>query len=167
MTNSETLALVEKIKQRKLSVLFVEDNKELRRIIGDSLKIAFHKSKVVGDGREALEELDRDSYDLIITDLNMPYVNGAELIHRIREKCKIFPIIITTAHFEFDEVYNAIPNLFVITKPYSIFEILKAVDSLETNAKILIEDDVYEKLDASYDEARKILEIIQNKCKGI
>jgi DNA-binding response OmpR family regulator len=52
-----------------------------------------------GNGKIGLEHLDRHNYDLVITDINMPYANGFEVMSRIRsqEKHKAVPVIAMTS----------------------------------------------------------------------
>lgn len=160
--------IADKIKKRKLSVLFVEDNQVIMNVTLKSLKLLFKKVDSANNGKEALELLDNGKYDLIITDINIPDLDGAELIREIRKKCKVFPIIITTGYFEFQEIYKEQPNIIVVQKPYDITEVLKALDKFEEIGKVLVEDDIYEKLENSYKEARKVLDMLKNyegECK--
>lgn len=161
-----TKELVDRVQKRELSVLFVEDNDELRIAMAKSLKLAFKHYDLAVDGKEALELIKSHQYDLVITDMNMPESDGVDLIKSIRGMCKTFPIIITTAHTEFNNIYKDVPNLYLINKPYSIFEILRAVDALEETGCIIIEDNVYDRLEESYSEARKVLDLINKAFKG-
>lgn len=156
----------ERIKERKLSVLFVEDNHVIMGVTVKSLNLLFRKVDTATNGLEALELIELNKYDLIITDINMPSMDGSKLIREIRNKCKIFPIIITTAHNEFKEIYKEQPNIIVINKPYDISELLDALDNFNKEGKVLIEDDIYEKLDNSYNEARKILDMLNKNFEG-
>ena len=148
--------MAKRLRERKLSILFVEDNPIIQQVTSKSLGMIFRNVDTASDGKEALELLESNRYDLIITDINMPDVDGSQVIRAIRQKCKIFPIIITTAHFEFKEIYKEQPNVIVIEKPYNVEELLNALDKFEDIGKVIVEDDIYEKMEESYKEARKL-----------
>ena len=85
------------------------------------------------DGPEALEELDKENFDIIITDLEMPKMQGFDLIKEIREqkKLKEIPIIILTGragkkHKEKGEQLGA--NAY-ITKPFKENDLLKTLEN--------------------------------------
>jgi CheY-like chemotaxis protein len=65
-------------------------------------KLWIYRVVVAADGREALAALEKDSYDLVLMDIQMPEMNGMEATARIREKEKITgghqPIVALTAH---------------------------------------------------------------------
>lgn len=155
-----------KTKQRQLSVLFVEDDKSIRDVMKRSLDMVFKRADLAEDGIAALELLGLHQYDLIITDINMPRSSGVDLIHSIRKRCKTFPIIITTAYSEFVGLYTDTPNIYIIKKPYSILDILEALDILEEEGRILVEDDIYDKLEEAYNEAKRVLDLLNNKLEG-
>lgn len=67
------------------SVLVVDDSAITQRIMKNHLSKAGCKVVVAGDGVEALAKLDKQSFDLVVTDMNMPRMNGIELVRAIRE----------------------------------------------------------------------------------
>lgn len=165
MITQELKDQIDRTRKRELSVLFAEDNETVREALTKSLKMVFKKVVAVEDGRAALEALRYDRFDFIITDINMPNTDGSRLIRAIRKFCKTFPIIITTAHSEFKDIYKETPNIVVITKPCSIINIMEAIDEFERHHNV-ISDDVYEKLNNAYDEARKVLDLLNKSFKG-
>ena len=83
-------------------ILLVDDSAMARSIIKRSLEICGLqdvKKFEANDGREALEILKKENIDLVITDLNMPNLNGEELLKRIKSSPKLFdiPVIIITS----------------------------------------------------------------------
>ncbi|HUU02207.1 MAG TPA: response regulator [Myxococcota bacterium] len=67
-------------------VLVVEDSSAMRSFIASTVEeIEGVRATEVSSGFEALKELPRRQFDLIITDINMPDINGLELVHFIRE----------------------------------------------------------------------------------
>lgn len=163
--NKDLLRKYRNVVKKELTVLYAEDNPEAREAIMKSLNMMFRKVRAVKDGKEALEQLRTHRYDLIITDINMPNMDGSKLIRSIRSICKTFPIIITTAHHEFKDIYADTPNIVVLKKPFDIEELINAIDDFEANNNV-ITDDVYEKLNEAYSEARKVLNMLNTKFKG-
>lgn len=65
-------------------ILAVDDSKSMRQMVSMSLKSAGHQVTEADDGRMALDLAQKEQYDLIVTDINMPNMNGIELIHALR-----------------------------------------------------------------------------------
>src|SRR3954453_8210962 len=90
------------------SILIVDDEKGQRDILCAILgKQGYHITPVSG-AREALEELGRESYDLILTDLKMQGMSGMELMERIFSEEPEQCVIMMTAHGTLDTVKTAI-----------------------------------------------------------
>lgn len=81
------------------TILVAEDSETIRRFIAMSLKLAGFEVITAVDGMDALEKLPLQKIDLLVTDLNMPNVDGFELIKSIREnpEYKELPIIILSS----------------------------------------------------------------------
>ena len=98
---------------RKLTVLYVEDDPEIRRTVESIMNKIFKELYVADDGEEALEiysrlKKDKKHLDAIISDINMPKVNGIELLERVREDNYDMPFIFTTAYSETDYLFDSI-----------------------------------------------------------
>lgn len=92
----------EKIEKLKLlKILFVEDEESLRNIIKETftkLDVTFDTAE---NGQEAFEKIQQNHYDLIVTDINMPILNGLDLIEKIRHILDLhIPVYIMSAHTE-------------------------------------------------------------------
>ncbi|MCK5519990.1 MAG: response regulator [Candidatus Marinimicrobia bacterium] len=110
-------------------VLTVDDSPTMRRIIVNSLKkIGFEDIIEAEHGLEGLEKLASNEVDLIITDWNMPEMNGEQFVKSLRDndKYKDTPIIMITTRGMKDDVLTAVKmgvNGYVV-KPFTP-EILK------------------------------------------
>ena len=122
----------------KYSILLVDDDREFAK----AMKRMFEKSgfgiTLAFDGGEALKLLSNDAFDLIISDLRMPNVDGAELMEELsRQKVEI-PIVFLTAYGEV-ESYMDVMNLGAfeyLHKPVRKKEILGVVEkALEQKKK--------------------------------
>ncbi|HOG18835.1 MAG TPA: response regulator [Salinivirgaceae bacterium] len=79
-------------------ILIVDDSESIRELVSFTLENAGHEVTKAVDGDDALKYLDGRKYDLIITDLHMPNLNGIELIKKVRaiEEYKFIPILFLT-----------------------------------------------------------------------
>lgn len=79
-------------------IMTADDSTSMRQMICFTLKQAGYDIVEACDGKEALSKIDSSSVDMLITDLNMPNVDGIELIRQVRAKpqCKFIPIIMLT-----------------------------------------------------------------------
>ncbi len=89
-------------KRQSLSFLVAEDNAVNQRLIGRLLEKRGHRVVLVQNGREALEAMRKQPFDIVLMDVQMPEMDGFEATRRIREKEKTSgahsPIIALTAH---------------------------------------------------------------------
>ena len=94
-----------------MKVLVVDDSGVMRKIIIRGLNACGINDIVEGgDGSEGFELFQRNPIDLVITDWNMPEMNGLELLQAIRETGSDVPIIMVTTENEKDKVLTAIQN---------------------------------------------------------
>ena len=85
------------------NILIVEDDQEINNLIGDALKKENYSVIQAFDGRQALE-MYNDNCQLVILDLMLPYVNGVEVLRKIREKSTLPVIILSAKDEETDKV---------------------------------------------------------------
>ncbi len=83
----------------KKTILVADDSPTIRKFVAVALNIQGFAVVAAGDGMEAVEKLPQQKIDLVITDLNMPNLDGFELIKIIREtpEYKDIPIIILSS----------------------------------------------------------------------
>ncbi len=82
---------------KNLSVLYAEDDESIQQTSVELFQNFFSNIQVAGDGEKALELYKSHNFDLIITDISMPKIDGIELITFIREKNLSIPIIVYSA----------------------------------------------------------------------
>ena len=116
---------------KNLTVLYVEDDDEVRENISKSLSYFVKNVVSAADGNEGYELYEKVSPDIIITDIDMPGMNGLELAARVRESDSFIPIVVTTAYTTEEFLLDAV-SLHLeryIVKPISL---AKLKESLET-----------------------------------
>lgn len=94
-----------------MKILIVDDFSTMRRIEKNILKhIGFSHIDEAGDGKEALQKLKSKKYDLVISDWNMPVMEGIELLRAVRrdDDLKHLPFLMVTAEAEKASVLMAI-----------------------------------------------------------
>lgn len=115
--------MYELLKNKK--ILSVEDNPDSQKYAECNLVKLNVNLFMASNGTEAIELLEKETFDIILMDLYMPYMNGVECIKKIRNEMKIdTPIIVMTAgllelHSEIEPYING-----SITKPYRKTELL-------------------------------------------
>ena len=118
-------------------ILVVEDDKNLRKLIVTCLEKSNYTVFETRNGQEALELMDREFVDLIVTDIMMPQIDGYELIKLLREAQYETPILIITAKEEFEDKKQGFElgaDDYMI-KPINIDEMLLRVKSLLRRSK--------------------------------
>ena len=96
--NTKTTIGLLKEKAKNISVLYVEDEEILRITTADFLSKLFQKVEVAVDGKDGLDKYLHAKYDIVITDITMPNMNGLELISSIRKYNLHQEIIVMSAH---------------------------------------------------------------------
>ena len=120
---------------RKLAALVVEDSPTMRQLIVFALRRIQRLAIVEAeDGLEALKKLASQRFDIVLTDINMPVMDGLKLIHRIRsdDALKDIPVVIITTEGGTEDRQRALAlgaNAY-ITKPIQGPHVLATVKDL-------------------------------------
>lgn len=101
-------------------IMIVEDEKSIREELKEILENARYQVVLLQNFEEALEEILRISPDLILLDINIPYMNGELLLQNLRKVSNIPVIMVTSRGLEVDEVLSMSYGADdYITKPYN------------------------------------------------
>lgn len=112
-------------------VLLADDEPGIRKVVRDALEKAGHEVETAADGEEACRLLEEGKFDLVVTDLTMPKVDGLELVRRIRRESAV-PILVLTVRKEEREkvrLLDAGADDYV-TKPFGIAELVARARAL-------------------------------------
>jgi len=122
-------------------ILIVEDELKIARFLELELGYEGYVVDQVHDGRDGLQKILEESFDLILLDIMLPSMNGIEVLRKVRQTLKV-PIIMLTAK---DEIMDKVMGLDMgaddyITKPFAIEELLARIRvalKKNANSKIL------------------------------
>lgn len=118
-------------------ILVVEDETSVREMVCDALKLAGYETRPAVDGSEALASQQKARADLIVSDVNMPKVDGYELAQRLRDRGDTTPIIFLTARSEKPDIGKGfrVGADDYISKPFGIEELVLRVAAILRRAK--------------------------------
>lgn len=116
-------------------VLIVEDNPNMSSLLADILSQCFDlTSEKAQDGQEALDILKDKTFDLVITDLMMPKIDGKELLKTVKQNFPKLPVVLITGYeAEFNPEEEPKPDGFLL-KPFKvqqIDEVLKRIPNFQ------------------------------------
>lgn len=120
-------------------ILIAEDDKELRQLFSHILTKNGYIVKGVSNGKEALDMLDKDYYDLIISDIMMPMMDGYELVRLLRSSGNNTPVMMITAKDAFDDMREGFMSGTddYMIKPININEMVLRVGALLRRAQMI------------------------------
>ncbi|MCF8535895.1 MAG: response regulator transcription factor [Rhodoluna sp.] len=115
----------------KANIIVVDDEPGVRDMLADALRMQGYAAASAADGHAALREIYEGNFDLIISDVNMPKVNGFELLERLRATGDETPVILLTARGDRADVavgFRAGADDYV-TKPFGLEELMLRVEA--------------------------------------
>lgn len=114
----------------RATVLVVEDDNSLNEALSDTLDSAGYCVESVTDGREALQFLDKEDVDLVISDIHMPNMEGTTLLTKIKQGKPDIPIMLMTAYGTIEQAVDTIRNGAVdyLVKPFEAEVLVNMVE---------------------------------------
>ena len=105
----------------KFNILWVDDDTSITEAISELLELIGHKCTIANNGKNALEHLSENTYDIVFTDIGMSGMNGWELIAAIRNSFGNQIKIITVSGWDIDEKTKEEHMIdFVLQKPFTV-----------------------------------------------
>ena len=122
-----------------LKILIAEDDRELRRLFAHVLLKNGYTVKEVGNGKEALDAIDAEYFDLIISDIMMPLMDGYEFVRLLREAGNTTPVLMITAKDAFDDMRRGFISGTddYMVKPINVNEMVLRVQALLRRAQMI------------------------------
>ena len=149
-----------KEKAKYFSILYVEDEETLRNKTAIFLSKIFKNVEVAFDGKDGLDKYFQNKYDIVITDILMPNMNGLELISNIRKKNKKQEFIITSAYTDQSYLTESI-QLGVtgyLIKPLDFNNIIDVIEQSLDKLLLMRENEMYKR------KLEDTLKITENKA---
>lgn len=152
-------------------VLVVDDTKNIRVLLTKCLELEGYAVENAADGKNALEMMGKQSFDLIFMDIKMPQLSGTEVLRRMRDMGIYTPVVIITAYAT---VKNAVEctqmgAVAYIQKPFTAEKVRTVLEEIESkknegldsgsliqSINMLIEEN---KLDEAFEQAKKALSL--------
>jgi two-component system response regulator MprA len=111
-------------------ILVVDDDPDIRTMLVDLLQLNGYSVCVAGNGAEALKSIDNRSPELVILDLWMPVLNGAEFVRELDRRGIDLPILVMTAAPNPTQLASDLGVAGYLQKPFELFDLLDSVKRL-------------------------------------
>ena len=136
-SSSLAVEVTVKATQAETKILVVDDEPGVRELLKDALSIAGFTVTVAEDGQRALTALRREKVDLVIADVNMPHLDGYELVSRMRDSGDQTPVIFLTARNDRSDVSHGlkIGADDYVMKPFGLEELTLRVAAILRRTK--------------------------------
>ncbi|MGB6120470.1 MAG: response regulator, partial [Bacteroidota bacterium] len=115
---------------RKSSILVVDDEDALRTVLSSELMNEGYEVNTAADGDEAVGELGKAEFDLVLLDIKMPRMNGFEVLKHIKQNHEKTKVVMLTG---FADLKNAIESKKLgaddfVSKPYDLVDLLTTIE---------------------------------------
>jgi DNA-binding NtrC family response regulator len=112
-------------------IMVVDDEAGIRALLSDALMQKGYSVTLAEDGMDSLRQMGKHRYDLLITDINMPKLNGLELIKMMKKRGRREKVILISGEPVDDILFNkdSMPVFAQLKKPFRMDHLLKTVIS--------------------------------------
>ena len=124
MNNDENLSLTK--------ILVVDDEENIRNLLCETLRLVGFKPTPARNGNEAISLIRKDNFDLVLLDVNMPFLDGFQTLERIRLSSKSIPVIMLSARTDKEDVIAGLRDGAddYIAKPFNIEEVITRIQTV-------------------------------------
>lgn len=114
---------------KTLPILVVEDDPDLREALSDTLALSRYRVLTAVDGRHAVETLEKHAVGLVISDVQMPNMNGLALLHEIKSRWPHVPVLLMTAYGVISQAVEAMREgaADYLVKPFEVSDLISKV----------------------------------------
>ena len=157
---------------KKYKILLADDEKELSRAVATILRYSNYEVDTVYNGKEAIEKVNENVYDVIILDIMMPITDGLQSLKEIRKNNIKTPIILLTAKSQVDDKVEGLDlgaNDY-LTKPFDKKELLARIRVLtrekeENEEKYKIGNIIFDKETSEISTSKASLHLNNKECE--
>ena len=117
------------------TLLIVDDQKGIRLLLEEIFQREGYQTRLAANGLTALQEVEREVPNCVLLDMNMPGIDGMEVLKRLRSGWPGIPVIMMTAYSDKEMIERAVElgAKKVVVKPFDIYEIREAVNQVLKN----------------------------------
>lgn len=143
-----------------MRILIVEDEKDLCQMIAKSLKESGYEVDIANNGNEAMELLNVENYDLIVLDLNLPEIDGMEILEEFRTFNQDTKIIILSARSQIKDKVEGLDKGAndYLSKPFHLDELEARIRSL-TRRNFITNNQMLSYKNLNFDSKKRIVKI--------
>jgi PAS domain S-box-containing protein len=113
-------------------IMVVEDDESIRQYLAESLMDLHYRVYIAGNGVEALQIIENDMMDVILTDITMPEMGGVELLKNLREKNVLVPVIAMSGFYQYEGIRN-LEFYEILDKPLEIQKIALLLQKIKND----------------------------------
>lgn len=123
------------------NILIIDDEESMRLACIQTLEDAGHRAQAAESGFQALEKIDKESFDVVILDLMMPGISGMEILKKIKEKYQSLGVIVITGYASIESAVEAMKTGAddYITKPFTPDTLISVVGNYIQSTRLSLE----------------------------
>jgi two-component system response regulator (stage 0 sporulation protein F) len=110
------------------SILIVDDDEGMRALLAEVFRQAGYTVALATDGQEALDSVEQAEPNVILSDFNMPVMDGRELVRALKNRHIATPFIMMTASPEIAMIQEEMASAVCLRKPFEIAHLLSVVN---------------------------------------
>lgn len=130
------------MEDKNINILIVDDNENMRKTLGEILKLRGYDIKEAGTGSEAISLAKKDFFHIVLLDVRLPDVEGVNVLKTIREINEDIVVIIMTGYASFDSSVEAINKgaYSYLTKPLNMDQALIIIEKALEKQRLALEN---------------------------
>lgn len=117
------------MEEKKKRVLIIEDNVGIRKLLTLELRIKGYDIIVAQDGQEGINKAENSAPDILLLDLNLPIMNGLDLLSKLREFSRV-PVIAISSHTDMGRQALLLGANIFIAKPFDPDKVAEIIQDL-------------------------------------
>jgi DNA-binding NtrC family response regulator len=127
----------------RLRILIVDDDRNISHTLADILALKGHETAQAASGPEAIEQAQARTFDLVLSDIRMPGMNGVELHRELRRIQPGLPVVLMTAYPVEELIHQGLKEgvIDAVDKPLDIQRLLDFLDRLAESRTLTVVDD--------------------------
>ncbi len=119
------------MKPKKKTILVIEDDPDVLSTIIKQLEYFGYNAITASDGMDGMKKMDEGGFDLVITDIVMPYISGVGVVKTLKEKMPHIPVIAITGYGKEPEAAAMEKKAdIVLAKPIRMSDLKKQIENL-------------------------------------